>query len=745
MALGSRQDAQQEQTPQTQPLPPQAQMQPGEPQGSTDTTLVMPSAAQADELPPAPPYASDATTKKSSGKACNDGQPAAPVTLTGAQVLRIGRAEDNDIVLNHQQVSQRHARVTISKEGVAFISDLGSTNGTYVNGYPVRNARLAPGAEVRIGPYRFVYTGSELVSYDESKSIRIDAVHLRESVRAGLPLIGKRKMLLDDISLSILPGTFVAVIGASGAGKTTLLNALNGQQPANSGHVLYNGQDFYQHSRAFSASLAYVPQDDIIHKNLSVERALYYAARLRLPKDFHRRQIRERVAQVLEDVEMIPQRHQLVSQLSGGQRKRVSIAVELLANPPIFFLDEPTSGLDPGLDRKMMRLLRRLADRGHTIVLTTHATSDIGICDYVAMLAPGGRLAFYGPPAELRALYGGCEYADIYNEVHDNPDHWIEVFRKSDDYAKYVSAPLEQEAAREQSPNRRPSRLPQPRRRNAIRQFFLLARRYLALVERDRMNVFILLIQAPIIAGLAIVLADKNVLHAVSLPSDFHNPQDLYAQRTLFIMVCSAVWFGTINSAREIVKEAPIYNRERSVGVRVLPYVLSKVVVLGGLCAIQSFLLLYIVSLKTGLPTHGVMFHSIKGAFLELYVSLLLTSLVGLMIGLLISALAPNTDRAISLVPIVLIPQIIFSNVVFSLSGTAGKIISYLMPARWGMQAMGSIAHVKDQYAGDIATPFYASNRTHEIGFWLALIGLSCLFFLLTVWSMRRRETLSAR
>ncbi|HKV84509.1 MAG TPA: ATP-binding cassette domain-containing protein [Ktedonobacterales bacterium] len=695
-------------------------------------------------LTPALTPASDQTTRPSVlGRAQQSGQQAGePISLAGARTVSIGRAPENDIVLDHEQVSQRHARVTIGKEGVALFSDLGSTNGAYVNGYPVRNTRLAPGAEVRIGPYRFVYTGAELVRYDESKSIRIDAIDLQESVRTGWPLLGKRKMLLDHVSLSILPGTFVAVIGASGAGKTTLLNALNGQHPATDGQVLYNGQDYYQHARAFASSLAYVPQDDIIHKNLTVANALYYAARLRLPRDFRRKQIRERVQQVLADVEMTPQRHQLVSKLSGGQRKRVSIAVELLANPPIFFLDEPTSGLDPGLDRKMMRLLRRLADRGHTIVLTTHATSDISICDEVAFLAPGGRLAYYGPPEELRALYGGREYADIYNEVHDHPDEWIERFHQSDDYAKYVEAPLQQAAQRSHAPNRRPGHLPQPKRRSALRQFLLLARRYLALVRRDRMNVFILLAQAPIIAGLVIVLAENSVLKNVSLPSDFKNPQDLYAQRTLFIMVCSAVWFGTINSAREIVKEAPIYRRERAVGVRMLPYVLSKIVVLGGLCAIQSFLLLFIVSLKTGLPTHGVMFQHTRGGFAELYISLLLVSFVGLMIGLLISALAPNTDRAISIVPIVLIPQIIFANVVFSLNGTAGKVISFIMPARWGVQAIGTAAHVRDQYAGDIATPFYASDRTHEIGFWLALIGLSALFFALTLWSMQRHDAL---
>ncbi|MGH2486275.1 MAG: ABC transporter permease, partial [Ktedonobacterales bacterium] len=218
--------------------------------------------------------------------------------------------------------------------------------------------------------------------------------------------------------------------------------------------------------------------------------------------------------------------------------------------------------------------------------------------------------------------------------------------------------------------------------------------------------------------------------------------QDLDAQRTLFIMACSTVWFGTINAAREIVKEGPIYRREQAIGVRVLPYVLAKALVLGGLCAIQSFLLLFIVSLRTGLPARGVLFPHVTGAFAELYISLLLTSFVGLTLGLLISALAPNTDRAISLVPIVLIPQIIFANVVFPLSWVAGKAISFIMPARWGMQALGSIARVRDQYTGHYPTPFYTSDRSHEIEFWLALVVLCALFFALTLWSMQRRDAL---
>ncbi len=664
------------------------------------------------------------------------------IAFAGTQTLSIGRAPDNQIVLNHPLVSSYHARLTCTPHGDVRLTDLNSTSGTYVNGFVINSTSLQPGAQVRIGPYRFVFTGDELTQYDEAKSVRIDALNLRESVPVGTIVSRERKILLDDISLTILPGSFVAVVGASGSGKTTLLNALNGQCPADQGVVLYNGQDFYHHTASFGSMFGYVPQDDIIHKNLTVERALYYSARMRLPSDYSHRQIWERVEQVLDDIEMMPQRHQLISQLSGGQRKRVSIGVELLADPPLFFLDEPTSGLDPGLDRTMMQLLRRLADRGHTIVLSTHATANINVCDYVCFLAPGGKLAFYGPPTRLTRFFGKTDYAEIYNQIDSDPDHWVTLFQQSPDFREYVESPRLQSEARARAPLAGAPRLPKPRRKNPVRQFLLLSQRYVELMVRDRMNLLILLLQAPAIAFLTLVLTTQNILHTVGGPGDLSNPRDMDAQATLFIMVCSAIWFGTINSAREIVKEEPIYRRERAVNLRIGPYVLSKVAVLGVLCAIQSFLLLYIVGSKAGYPDHGVMFPGTRGAFSELYISLVLMSLVGLTLGLLISALAPNTDRAVSIVPIVLIPQIIFSNVIFILSGDGGKVLSYIMPARWGMQAVGSIVGIHDRFTDHGSSPFYTPDRSHVVGFWIAMLALAFAFGLLTLWLERRQDVL---
>lgn len=303
-----------------------------------------------------------------------------PVRL-GAADVTIGRAEDNTIALTHPQVSAHHAR--LSRDGAGYrITDLNSANHVYVNGQIITSVQLRMGDEIRIGPYRLLYEGSQLTPYDESRFIRIDAVDLRKTGANGVTL-------LDDISLSIPPRSFVALVGGSGAGKSTLMDALNGQRPAQSGQVLFNGEDYYQNLARYASQVGYVPQEDIVHRDLTVERALYYAAKLRLPSDFTEEQIAQRIQETLEEVELTHRRTLMVRDLSGGQRKRVSIALELLANPSVFFLDEPTSGLDPGLDRKMMFLLRRLADRGHTIVLVTHATNNINSCDYVCFLSAG--------------------------------------------------------------------------------------------------------------------------------------------------------------------------------------------------------------------------------------------------------------------------------------------------------------------------------------------------------------------
>ncbi len=593
------------------------------------------------------------------------------------------------------------------------------------------------------------------VPADEGNAIRIDALNLKK-------FGPDRATLLNNISLSIPPRTFVAVVGASGVGKSLLLDALSGRRPAQQGKVLYNGQDYYRHLAAFRSRIGYVPQDDIVHRDLSVERALYYAAKLRLPGDYSNEQVWRRIGEVLEDMELTEQRKHLVKTLSGGQRKRVSIAIELLAKPSLFFLDEPTSGLDPGLDHKMMRLLRKLVDKGHTIILVTHTVANINVCDYVCFLAHGGRLAYFGPPDEAKVAFGKSDFSEIYaslDPTNGDPHTSEEAearFRLSSMYQEYVAKPLRANAGAVMG-HLQPRQSTRPRHGRPWRQFVLLTLRYAELMRNDAANLVILLLQAPVIATLLVFLIDQRI---IASPAG----HETAAQTPLFIMAVAATWFGTINAAREIVKEAPIYRRERAVNLGLVPYVLSKVFVLGMLCLVQSLLLLVIVGLKGGYPAHGLLLP----VFFDIYLSLALAALGGLTMGLTISAIAPNADRAMSLVPLVLLPQMIFAGNSFKLSGGT-ELLSFLMVARWALVALGSIADLHSpvcfspltksmsevpaggcrpgttQVNPTVNTPlsFYKHTAEHVLLAWGMLALLILIFLGLTLYFQKRKDAQS--
>jgi ABC-type multidrug transport system ATPase subunit len=719
--------------------------------------------------------------------------PELPPIALGAPVLTLGRAHDNNIVLNHPQVSSHHARLEQVQGGYRIL-DRNSTNHVFVNGQRVTNQVLKLGDEIRIGPFKLIFSGNVLTQHDESNGIRIDALHL---VKTG----NRRTILINDISLAIPPRKFVAIVGGSGAGKSTLMDALNGLRPSQKGTVLYNGQDYYTHLAAFSTQLGYVPQDDIIHRELTVERALYYAAKLRLPEDFTEKQIQERINEVLDDVEIRNRRTLLVNKLSGGQRKRVSIALELLANPSVFFLDEPTSGLDPGLDRKMMLLLRKLADKGHTIVLVTHATNNINACDYICFLCQGGRLAYFGPPNEAKTYFGKTDFAEIYTSLEPSeenpkiPEEAENRFKQSPDYARYVADPLHKGPAGRASALQDTAAIKLPKRGDPWKQFFLLSMRYLELLINDKVNLAILILQAPIIGLMLFSLTGSGTFTDTSIVTCPHHQniidnsgpisfdcgqvkrflnspagglfaqqqgksrEQLFqdsiefgsggdAQKILFIMSFTAIMFGSINGAREIVKETAIYKRERAVNLGLAPYLFSKIVVLGLFSLVQSLILVLFVNAKAPF-SHSILFSPL----VEIYITMALTALAGLMTGLLISAIVPNNDRAMSLVPLPLIPQVIFAGVLFSLDNPqALQIPGAFFAARWSMAAMGSTIGLHGDKLGadawsNVGTLFPTLNGTGQPEATLHLFlcwGILALMVLLQAlaisWFLKRKD-----
>jgi len=647
------------------------------------------------------------------------------LNIAAKPLIVVGRDPQADIPLPGPTVSWHHAHITRTTTG-HIITDLRSVNGTFVNGKRIDAPHaLRQGDTVQIGPFKLIYEVSGFQQYTATGGMRLDGVHLVREV-------GSRKSpkrILNDIDISIYPREFVALVGTSGAGKSTLMKALNGFTRAN-GEVLVNGDNLYQHFDLYRTLIGYVPQDDIIHRELTVGAALDYAAQLRLPPDTTPAERKQRITKVLQQVEMSGHEETLISRLSGGQRKRVSIAVELLAEPSLFFLDEPTSGLDPGLEKKMMYTLRQLADGGRTIILVTHATANINQCDHVCFLAQG-RMVYYGPPEEARVFFGVAsdDFADIYAQLDDGDPRiarqkaaqWEQRFRQSPYYRQYVAD--RQRALPQQKQQVAQGVAQKGPRVNPMRQFFVLTRRYLDLVFRDRLLLTVLLAVMPIIGLLLVLISGANWLIGDSeteilnqLAADLATGQSsaTYAivgksQTMLFMIALAAVLLGLFAAAYEIVKESSIYQRERMVTLKLLPYLASKVVVLGAFALVQAFLLLLVVSFKVKLPADGV----VAPAVLEMYISVVLGIFAAIMMGLFVSAVVPNSNTVIYAVLLVLFFQILFAGVIFDLGGAAGQL-SKLTLTRWTMEGLGSSANI--EYLNSLTrTRFVPEPITQEV------------------------------
>ncbi|MFN8495027.1 MAG: FHA domain-containing protein [Caldilineaceae bacterium] len=611
-------------------------------------------------------------------------------SLLQIERVTIGRDAANDIVLTSPTVARQHAVIQKYAEAQHWIKALDG-NHIVVNDEPVTQARLQPGDTVQIGSHLLTYDGKTLVQYN-SQGYRLDVVDLHKTVKTkNGPLA-----LLDGISLTILPREFVALVGGSGAGKSTLLDALNGFRPAQ-GKVLVNGRDLYAHYAEFRTQLGYVPQYDILPTSLTVDAALQYAAQLRLAPDLSAQERNERITQALETVEMnSPRLRQTrISRLSGGQRKRVSIAAELLADPKIFFLDEPASGLDPGLEKKLMYTLRKLADEGRTVILITHATDNISQTDQVAFLAQG-KLIYYGPPSDAQDYFEVDAFADIYEKIEKQGDEWRRIFtqEKPDAYQQYV---VQRQAA---LPTGKADASNRPglgsRLRQSFRQFGVLSRRMLRLILSDPIALFVLLLVMPFVAVQQLLVSSAHELvgnptilgdlakAATTLTKNYLPALD--AHTFIFGMAMLAFLVGAFGGSQELIKERSIYLRERMINLGLFPYLASKFLVFGGFAVVQTALYVTVLALGMDLPSAG---QWLPGP-IELGVTLFLTVMTGIATGLLISAISSNSTVAMYLVLIIVFFQNLFGGAVHNLRDKPIELQSYVAATRWSTLALGT-------------------------------------------------------
>ncbi len=613
---------------------------------------------------------------------------AAPATEVAKikQVL-IGRLPTCNLILDHAEVSRRHALIR-QIEDKYFIEDLHSSNGTLVNDRPIKRAELYDGDLIQISNFLLLFQDGQLVPY-QSNGVRLDVVGLSKDVKTK----NGTRPLLDNINLSVLPREFVALVGGSRTGKSTLLKALLGIHRSQ-GRILLNGHDFYKEYENFRSQLGYVPNSAILHVTLTVETALDYAARLRLPANLTAEERRSRIEAVLETVSMnLPAiKNTRIANLSAEQHKRISIAAELLADPKLIYLDEITSGLDPGLEKKMMHTLRRIADEGRTVVLVTDATHNILQTDHIAFLSEG-KLVYFGPSEETLKFFEVEDFADIYETVEYKGDEWRKIFeeKKPQQHKKYI---LDRQKSLAATPKR-----PLPRSHLSIIDYFhqllVLTQRAFSLLASDPFKLSLMLLLLPVTAILQLILAKPDIL--TGNLAILANPVGMaktmlesyipfpYTNIFIFLIGLEAVFTGLFLPLHELVKERSIFRRERMVNLKASSYLLSKVLVYSVFAFIQVLLYLIIISFGVDIPKLGLYFNG----SMELFITVYLTIMAGISFGLIISAISKSSEMAIYILGIALLLQFFFAGALFDLRGSLFEPLSNLSITRWSLTALG--------------------------------------------------------
>ncbi|WP_322750693.1 MULTISPECIES: ATP-binding cassette domain-containing protein [unclassified Frankia] len=577
----------------------------------------------------------------------------------------IGRSADNDITVADLLVSRRHAELHVGDAGIEIV-DVGSANGTFLNGRRVTQESLKESDVVAVGHHLFQLRGNTLVEAVDKGDATFEAQGLSVSVGG--------KQLLHDVSFRLPARSLLAVIGPSGAGKSTLLGAITGFRPADTGCVRYAGRDVYAEYDELRRRIGYVPQEDLLHSALTVRKALEYGAELRFPPDVSADERRTRIDEVLAELGLTAHANTQVSRLSGGQRKRTSVAMELLTRPSLLYLDEPTSGLDAGLDKSVMMSLRKLADGGRTVAVVTHSVAHLDSCDYVMVLAPGGHVAYFGPPRGALPYFGKPDFSDVFLELEASSGADAGArFRASNLYvATSVTAPSARAA---------PAELAGLRQQSVFAQLSTLFRRALSVTTSDR-SYLRLIIAFPVLLGL--VPRGVRARHDLGVVPGQSN---LDAPTVLLVLVVCACLMGTANAVHEIVKERAIYRREQTIGLSTTAYLSSKIVILALITGVQS-VILTLIALLGRAPAHGAV---IDSPWPEVLLAVAVAALGSAMLGLVISAVVDKAEKAMPLLVLITMTQLVLCGGMVPVVGRPGlEQASWLAPARWGFAALAS-------------------------------------------------------
>ncbi|MBV8964543.1 MAG: ATP-binding cassette domain-containing protein, partial [Mycobacteriaceae bacterium] len=599
------------------------------------------------------------------------------------------------------------------------IWDANSINGTFVNGRRVKDAVLGDNDLVTIGNVDLVFANGKLRR--RAQPTRTGGLQVRAiSVR-----VDRAVTLLDRVSFSARPGTLTAVVGPSGSGKSTLAGVLVGTTRPSEGAVSFDGHDLATEYASLRSRFGMVPQDDVVHPSLTINQALRFAAKLRMPPDTTKHDRQLVIARVLDELELTAHADTRIDKLSGGQRKRASVALELLTSPSLLVLDEPTSGLDPALDLQVMTMLRQLADADRVVVVVTHSLMFLDVCDQVLLLAPGGKTAFCGPAAEIGPMMGTTDWADIFTDVRADPAAAQQRFL--DHSERLAEAPV-------LTTPEKPVDVGEPVHTSVWRQFSTVAHRQVQLLVADR-GYFVFLVLLPFIVGL-LPLAVAGHAGFGKPPAGSASPNE--PKQIVVLLNFGAVFMGTALTVRELVGERNIFRREQAVGLSATAYLLAKVAVFGAASVIQSAVLVLIVTAPAigKPPPPGAA--ALGSPVVELFVGVAATCLVATMLGLLVSVLAHNSNQVLLLMVVTLMVQLVLAG---GMIPVTDRLVldppSWLTPARWGLAATASttdLSNVAQAVPND-------SHWKHSASAWffdIAMLGVLFVGYAVVVRSRLR-------
>jgi ABC-type multidrug transport system ATPase subunit len=627
--------------------------------------------------------------------------------------LRIGQAKSNDIVILDPQVADAHCEISLRPNGGYTITDLGSKSGVFINGIRIQRHTLRAGDSIAIGPVKVTFTGSTL---ETARSTKEDSL----AVSGVSVSLGGRK-LVQDVTVAFKPASLTAILGPSGAGKSTFLSALTGQTTADSGEIFFGNWDLLEEYEQVRHRIGFVPQSDILHTSLTARQALTYGAKLRFPKDTERSYIDERVETVLEELELTAKADLKVEKLSGGQRKRASVALELLNEPDLLFLDEPTSGLDPGLDRQVMSILQKLARRGKTVVVVTHSTDNLDLVDDVLLLRAGGKLAYFGSPQSALQTFKQKTWPPVFENLMDQDGEQVDK-----ESTGQVMRPSEK--SRTSDSSRRLAR-------DWFWQLLVLIGRNVRVMTSDG-PFFGFLVALPFLMSTVGLLAGSEDGLSEGPTSQMGlNPS---ARSLLLVMVLAGVFIGASASIQELVKERAIFAREKSVGLSPFAYVISKVLFLGVLVIFQTSVFTLITLFGRPLPDEGVAFG--ESVLFEIVFGMSVLALVSMGIGLLVSAFSNSREQTMPVLVGVTMIQVVLSGAVpLSIEEILGTV-SNAVPAFWSTNMLAATIDLNSISfsQSDDYFDFWEANGSNWNLSAIVLAGMFVFFIIATIFKVSK-------